>query len=409
MERKRSSILVVLQSLIDHRKMIIINVFAVTLVAVIITLVLPKWYKATVVILPPEKSESLSELAISVGLQSLALGGSGFALPVMASPSDLLAAIAQSRTVAERVVDTLDLMKTYKVESRGAAIGILKSQTSVHVRSEGIIEITYIDKDKNLVASVANSIATELDNINRLTKVQRARDLKRFIQEELEKNNVNLTKAENSLQEFQRTHKAIALDDQTSASIKTAADIYSQLTLDQIDLKVLEKSHSSGHPDVIALKYKISEMEKRLEQLQEGNALQDDTSGSFLSIPFSELPELSLRYTQLVRDLKREEALHEVLNTQLEQAKIMEAKDTPTILILDWAYPPSSKFKPRRIMIVLTVMILAFSFSMIYAVLLDRWREFKLTSPEKYHDFSSVVGVLKKDLLGFRKKTSHHS
>jgi tyrosine-protein kinase Etk/Wzc len=409
MERKRSSILVILQSLISHRRMIIINVFAVTVAAIIISLVLPKWYKATVVILPPEKSESLSELAMSVGLQSLALSGSGFALPVMASPSDLIAAIAESRTVAERVVDTLDLANVYGVRSRGDAVSILQKQTSVHVRSEGIIEITYVDKDKNLVASVANSIAAELDNINRLTKVQKARDLKRFVQEELEKNNVNLTKAENALQEFQRKNKAIALDDQTSASIKAAADIYSQLTLDQIDLKVLEKSHSANHPDVIALKYKISEMEKRLDQLQGGNALQDDTSGSFLSIPFSDLPELSLRYMQLVRDLKREEALHEVLNTQLEQAKIMEAKDTPTISVLDWALPPSSKFKPRRIMIVLTAFILTFAFSMIYAVFLDRWHEFKISSPDKYQDISSVLGVLKKDLLGFRKKAGHHS
>lgn len=404
MEKNRSSILIVLHSMINHRRMIFLNAFAITIAAVLISLVLPKWYQATVVILPPEKSESLSELAMSVGLQSLALGGSGFALPVMASPSDLLAAIAQSRTVAERVVDTLNLKEAYKVADRNSAVGIMAKQTSVHVRSEGIIEISYVDKDRNLVASVANSIAAELDNINRLTKVQKARDLKRFIKEELDKNNVNLTRAENSLQEFQRTHKAISLDDQTSASIKTAADIYSQLTLDQIDLKVLEKSHSPNHPDVIALKYKISEMEKRLDQLQNGNALQEDTSGSFLSIPFSELPELSIRYLQLVRDLKREEALHEVLNTQLEQAKIMEAKDTPTISILDWAVPPLSKFKPKRIMIVLTALILTISFSMIYAVLIDRWQEFKIASPEKYRDISSVLGVLKKDLLGLRKK-----
>lgn len=404
MEEKRSSILIVLHSLIQHRRMIFINVFVVTLAAVVISFVLPKWYRATVVILPPEKSESLSELAVSVGLQSLALGGSGFALPVMASPSDLLAAIAQSRTVAKRVADSLNLAQEYKAANSDGAVGILRGQTTVHVRAEGIIEITYIDKNQKLVASVANSLAAELDNINRLTKVQKARDLKLFVQEELEKNNVNLAKAENSLQEFQRTHKAISLDDQTTASIKTAAEIYSQLTLDQIDLKVLEKSHSQNHPDVIALKYKISEMEKRLDQLQNGNALQDDTSGTFLSIPFADLPELSLRYMQLVRDLKREETLHEVLNTQLEQAKIMEAKDTPTISVLDWAVTPSSKFKPRRRMLVLTAMILAASFSMIFAVLGDRWKEFKVSSPEKYEDISSVFGVLKKDLLGFRKK-----
>jgi len=288
-------------------------------------------------------------------------------------------------------------------------VHMLQTRTTVHVRSEGIIEITYVDKNKELVASIANAIVAELDNINRLTKVQKARDLRQFIEEELEKNKGNLSRAENALQLFQRTDKAISIDDQTSASIKAAADLYSQLTLDQIDLKVLEKSHSSDHPDVIALKYKISEMEKRLDELQDGTAASDDTTASFLSIPFSNLPELSLRYMQLVRDLKREEALHEVLNTQLEQAKIMEAKDTPTISVLDWATPPSMKYKPHRIMIVLTAMILVFVFSMIYAVFVDLWYEFKISNPEKYQDFSSLFGVLKNDLLGFRKKPGPHS
>ena len=338
-----------------------------------------------------------------MGLKSLALGGSGFALPVMASQSDLLASIAESRTVAERVVDSLNLIELLKAGSRTKAIKSLMKSTDIHVTAEGLIEISFISKKQDLVALVANAMAAELDYINRLHKTQKAIDLKMFVMEELKKNDSALTAAEQKLQIFQREHNAISLDDQTSASINAAATLYSQLTIDQINLKVLEKSHSANHPDVINLREKISAIERKLYQIQNGITDPEDSISSLLSIPFSELPELTLGYLKLMRDLKKEEALHEVLVTQYEQAKIMEAKDTPTISVLDWAVRPLYKFKPKRAMVVIVGFMLSFIFSLIYAVVIDRWIEFKSADPEKYRDISSMLNVLRKDLFGFKK------
>jgi len=404
MNDKKNSLMIVSRSAIEHRKIIVINVFIVTLLALIISLVLPKWYRATVVILPPEKSESLSDIALSMGIKGLAMGGGGFALPMMASQSDLLASIAQSRTVMERVVDSLDLMEYFEVEKKDIAIKILRGQSFVDVKSDGIIEISFISKDRDIVARVANSIAMELDYVNRHHKTQKAKDLKGFVEEELAKNAVNLKKAETALQQFQKENKAISLDNQVAASIQTAAELYSQLTIDQISLKVMEKSHAANHPDVINLKYKISEIRSKLTQLQDGVTDPTDSMTAFLAIPLSDLPEISLQYLQLVRDLKKEEALHEVLMSQYEQAKIIAAKDTPTISILDKATTPMYKFKPKRAFIVITGFMLSFVFSLIYAVAIDRWRDYSKTNPEKSRDISKLLSVLRHDLFGFKNK-----
>jgi uncharacterized protein involved in exopolysaccharide biosynthesis len=404
MNENKSSLLFVMQSVIVHRRLIFINILIVTILAVIISLILPKWYRATVVLLPPEKSESLSDLALSMGLKSIAMGGGGFALPVMASPSDLLASIAKSRAVAGRVVDTLNLVEYFKVDKKELAIRQLAGQVTVNVKAEGIIAISFISKDQDIVASVANSFARELDNINRLHKTQRAKELKGFIEEELAKNKINLNRAEDALRDFQKKNKAISLDNQVAASIQAAADLYSQLTLDQISLKVMEKSHAVNHPDVINLKYKISEIERKLTQIQDGITDPADSLIAFLAIPLADLPEISLQYFQLVRDLKKEETLHEVLVSQYEQAKISEAKDTPTISILDEAVTPLYKFKPKRAYIVITGFFLSFVFSIIYAIVIDRWREFRVTDPEKSQDISRLLSVLRSDLFGLKNK-----
>jgi uncharacterized protein involved in exopolysaccharide biosynthesis len=406
MAKNDTIFLMILRSIIKHRRLIIVNVFVVSVLAILISLVLPRWFKSTVVLLPPEKSDNFGELALSMGLRSAVLSGGGFALPVMASQSDLLSSIVESRAVAEYVVDSLGLDTILNVEDRAEAVGRVMKNVHTHVRADGIIEIRYESQNREYVTKIANAVAMALDDINRRHNTQKARELKRFIKEELEKNEKDLHQAEQALQKFQREHKAISIDNQTSASIQAAAELYSQLTLEQINLKVMEQTHSKDHPDVISLRYKINEIERKLRQIQEGVSGPEDSATAFWAIPFNELPELSIRYLQLMRDLKREESLHEVLVTQYEQAKIMEAKDTPTISILDWAVPPKSSIKPRRKLIVLTAFVLSAMMSIVLAVVYDRWKEYKLSNPESYEDIKTLMNTVRRDLFGFKHRQS---
>src|SRR4030066_1700930 len=98
--------------LVKYRKFILLNFITICLVVAGISLLFPNWYTAKTTILPPEKqglSLGLSSSLLS-GLSSL---GGGMALPLMATPSDVYASIAESRSVAEEVIKTEELMKYY--------------------------------------------------------------------------------------------------------------------------------------------------------------------------------------------------------------------------------------------------------------------------------------------------------
>ena len=56
----------------------------------------------------------------------------------------------------------------------------------------------------------------------------------------------------------------------------------------------------------------------------------------------------------------------EFILPQFEQAKIQEAKDTPTVQILDEAVQPIKKHRPKRMIIVLFYGLLSFIFSILY-------------------------------------------
>src|SRR5574341_1331585 len=102
--------------LVKYRKFIILNFITICVVVAGISLLFPNWYTAKTTILPPEKqglSLGLSSSLLS-GLSSL---GGGMSLPLMATPSDVYAAIAESRSVAEEVIQVEDLSKCYDLKS----------------------------------------------------------------------------------------------------------------------------------------------------------------------------------------------------------------------------------------------------------------------------------------------------
>ena len=68
---------------------------------------------------------------------------------------------------------------------------------------------------------------------------------------------------------------------------------------------------------------------------------------------FSRMPELETQLRQLMREVEIQNTLFTFLTQQYEEAKINEAKDTPTIQILDIAVKPNVKYKPFRALIVI--------------------------------------------------------
>jgi len=64
-----------------------------------------------------------------------------------------------------------------------------------------------------------------------------------------------------------------------------------------------------------------------------------------------QLPLLGNTYYELARQAKIEEALYEVLTKQYELAKVQEAKELPSIKILDEPVVPERKSFPPRLLI----------------------------------------------------------
>ena len=317
MDRNRYFWLDALLILLRWKKFLLVNVFVAAVAVALISLLMPNWYEGETTILPPESQQQM----FSLGSLVPGIVG-GMDLPLMASPSDILAAIADSRIVAESVIVAHDLMSVYESEGLESAVRSFHDNLQIAVLDNGIIRLRYEARDPELAAAVTNRLVEELDRVNRNVSVTRARANREFIAERLIKVRLGLMAAEDSLVEFQSSNRAIALDEQTKAQIEILSQLYSEKLLTQIEVDLLKRSLDSSHPKVREQLNRVEELARQIRKLEIGGAVSD--SGYLLTRPLSALPDLGIELARLMRNVKIQETVFGLLTSQFEQAKIEE-------------------------------------------------------------------------------------
>jgi uncharacterized protein involved in exopolysaccharide biosynthesis len=187
---------------------------------------------------------------------------------------------------------------------------------------------------------------------------------------------VDLKNAEERLTEFQKSNKTIRIDDQATVIIEAIALLKGEQASKEVELGVLKSSQTEQNPQVKALRESIVQIKAQIDKLAKSSK-----SGTIedIFIATADVPELGIQYGRLLRDLKIQEALFELLTKQYEMAKISEAKDTSSIQVLDDALVPDKKAKPKRSLIVLAITFVVGFFSLLWAFI----REYGQRMPEE--------------------------
>ena len=123
--------------------------------------------------------------------------------------------------------------------------------------------------------------------------------------------------------------------------------IQGQITGYEVQLQVMSAYLSPDNPDLSRVRSSIEELKKQLALLEFGKGAKGASPGDRLHPAMVTVPDLALQYGRLFRELKVQETLYALLTSQYEQAKITEARDTPTVQVLDSPVPADKQIKPR--------------------------------------------------------------
>jgi tyrosine-protein kinase Etk/Wzc len=315
---------------------------------------MPKVYESTATILmPDERGARNLGLATALAASGIVQSVPGLSMPSMTPQRDIFVSILKSRTMAQDVVERFNLQQRYEVPFLSDAIRRLLSSTTVSLSKEGIISVKVAETDPQLAADIANFFVVNLDQMVTRFATTEAGKQRVFIAERLGETEQELRRAEQALRRFQETNKVIALQEQARGVVETAAQLKGEIMASEVQLEVMRKFATEANPEVIKLKQRIEEMKRHLSQMQYGRGwvlpAENRNPGeprNEIHVPFAQVPELGLELARLMRDVKVQETVYTLLTQQLEQAKIAEARDMPTVQTLDKAVPADRKSKP---------------------------------------------------------------
>jgi uncharacterized protein involved in exopolysaccharide biosynthesis len=333
-----------------RRKPIIAFCTVVVLITLGVSLILPKIYESTATLLP--QLESNTGLGLGALLASSGAGTAaqslGISLPgAPATPTDLFTAMLKSRIMADKVIDKFNLMERYEKKTMQETRLALENSTRIVVSKEKVIKVTVEDKDPQMASDIANFYVSNLDHLNQTLSVSKARENRKFIEQRLTETQGELVKVEDALKEFQTQNRTVAIEAQSKAMIEAAAMIQAQIMAQEVQLQVMGSYLSPDNPEVARVQSSINELKKQLQIMESGKIGKNRTAGDRLRPAITSVPALALEYGRLMRDLKVQETLYALLVSQYEQAKLTEARDTPTVQVLDPAVPAEKKSRPK--------------------------------------------------------------
>ncbi len=382
--------------LVKWRKLIVINFLLFSLVAVVVSLVLPKWYTASCTMLPPDQQESGGfDLMSLLGDLPKSIPG----LPGMATPTDIYVAILKSRNVREGVIQDLNLMQVFEADNMDECLEMLDDVTKLDKTEEEMIVVRTSARTKKLAVQMAESYVHHLDRVNKTKRNTSARYTREFIEKRLHENEADLHQAADAMRRFQQSHRVIMIEEQAKAAITALAELEAQIALTEVNYNMARRQMDVSHPDVMQLADRRDELKKQADKLETGARL--DTS-SYV-VPFAKLPDYGLEYTFLLRDLEVQKAIYKLLMQQYEQAKIKEAKDTPTIQILDKPVEPAKRSKPKRAIIVIASALLSVFVSLFLLFMFEYLERLRHTDPATYRQLESAWQTLQTDWQRFQR------
>ena len=323
-------------------------------VSLVVALLIPSRYVATTQLMPPDNQSGGSAAAF---LAAAGRGGSGLAgiagdLLGTKNSGALFVGILSSRTVQDRLIEEYDLRHEYGDRKMEDARTDLAKHTGVSEdRKSGIISVSVWDHSPQRAADLAGAYVKELDRLVAEVSTSAARRERIFLEERLLSVKKDLDASATKFSEFASKNTAIDIPAQGKAMVEAAAILQGQLIAAESELRGFEAIYTDQNVRVKALRARVSELRAQLGKIggEAGSAgALSPKSDPSLYPSIRQLPVLGVTYADLYRRTKIQETVFELLTQQYELAKVQEAKEIPSVKVLDAAVVPTKKSFPPR-------------------------------------------------------------
>lgn len=359
--------------------------------------IIPTSYESTTTLMPPDNNGMDFPLALGGimdkgggnsggggGGSASMLGGLAGSLLGLKNQSDVFIGVLQSDTIANRLIDRFDLRRVYSVKYYAEARITLQSRSTITSdRKSGIISITVSDHQAQRAEQLAQAYVEELDHVMARVSTSAAGRERVFLEARLKQVKADLDDASRELAEFSSKNTTLDMDEQAKAMVEAQSSLAGQLIAAQSALAGLQQVYSDNNVRVKSMKAEIADLTDKIAKVGGVAGNSGGTIPGLGSPTIRALPLVGVRFEDLYRNAKIQEKIFEVLTQECELAKVQEAKDLPSVKVLDPAAVPEHRSWPPRGRILAISAVLGFFFAVGWVWAEYRWDQMDENSIRK--------------------------
>jgi uncharacterized protein involved in exopolysaccharide biosynthesis len=386
--------------LLWDRRRLLARVIAISLlVSLAIAFGMPKRYRSIASIMPPDQQNSSAMMLTALAARSPNLGSLGTLASGLLgghSTTALFEGYLHSGTVSGHLIDRFDLQHVYHKRYRiDTAKHLARCTKITDDKKSGIITIEVDDTNPRRARDLAQGYLDELNKLVTQTNTSAAHRERVFIENRLSAVRADLEQAQIELSEFSSRSSAIDVTEQTKAMVDAGARVQAELLIEQSGLESLRQMYGDGNVRVREAEARIAALQNGLKKMTGSSApLATDIGGSDsqsnasddkapLYPPLRQLPRLAVPYADLYRSVKTQELAFELLTQQYELARIEEARDVPSVSVIDPPGIPEKKYFPPRLLLAALLTFLSFAATAALILIRDHWSKVDPSDPRK--------------------------
>lgn len=380
----------------EHRALLRKVAIRALIISTIVSFLLPTKYDSTVRLMPPDSLGSDGGMLMAALTTAGAGSGSG-KLPAglaslagsalgMKSNGALFVDLLRSRTVQTRIVDKFHLRGRFWDRYEEDARNTLDDHTQVSEdRKSGVISVTVRGSSPQQARDLAKAYVEELDGLLSHVSTFSARRERIFIEQRLASVKSDLEDAERQFSQFASKNSTLDIKEQTKAMVESAAVLEGQIVAAQSELESLRQVYTPNNVRVRAMQARVDELKRQSEKLGGTDASllpgAAPTDQQFPSI--RKLPLLGVEWADRYRTLKVQETVFELLSQRYELARIQEAKEVPTVNVVDPAYVPERKSSPKKLLVISVLTLISLAGTCAWIVGVAHWEDVSDDDPWK--------------------------
>lgn len=350
------NLLGVLKSIFRWKKQILWLCIIAAIGSVIISLLLPNYYKASTIFYAASEDVSKPD-PVGNALKERAYFG-------QEDDMDKLMTIAQSNELTNHLIEKFNLYQHYEIDSTGKKAQFkirehLNALFEVKKTKYEAIELSIEDKDPSFAAQMTNAAREKINLIaKKLTKDTQAKQLKNKQSSLLEKQNY-LNAMGDSLQALSNRYGIYNVLAQSEALSNQLAKNQADHVMATAKLNALKGNPSIRRDTIAYIQANVTGLEEQLKSLR--GIMDKFNSGASKVSSIDNAMDIAVE--QFAEDQER-----------MKQLKAAYEADTPMVILVEKAETPIVKSRPKRSILCLASLLLTFLFSSIAAIVIDTYK-----------------------------------